>query len=637
MTREPAEKLGRSSLWRFMRYVRPHWQMLTLSTVSTLLFVATSALLVWLVGPLIGAIFGQTGTPTSTAIEQLSGGGADQVFAGAREWFRHLLQGLVVANNPQASLVRLCVAIVIIAVLKNIFMYLQTLAVAIIQQRIVLRLRDEMFSHYHKLSLSYFSRTRTGQIISRVANDVRVLNDVLDVTLGRLFRDPLLVIALVGSLFVLSWRLTLLAMLVLPLSVAAMALVWRYTRRYSRRAQERMADLSSILEESIGGIRVVKAFGMEKYESDRFGRANHGYYRAMMKMARIRVATSPINEVLGILAGVIILWVGGKSVLTGTSLAPGEFLTYVLLVFSLIQPVKGLAGVQAKLAEGEAAAARVFEALDTPIDVQDLPGARAMSGFRQAIRYESVSFHYGGDLVLHDINLEVEHGQSVALVGPSGGGKSTLCDLLARFYDPVKGRITIDGSDIREFTGASLRSHLGVVTQDVVLFHDTVARNIAYGFDQIDPVRLRRAAEAAFALEFIDALPDKFDTVIGTRGTKLSGGQRQRLAIARAIFKDPPILIFDEATSALDTESEFAVQRAIDNLLADRTAMIVAHRLSTVRRADLIVVVDKGRIVERGTHDQLIEKSGLYRRLYELQFAVDIPGAEESHPTPLTL
>ncbi len=627
----------RSPLWRFVAYIRPHRALVVWSVAATVLFVLLSALQIWLIGPLVGALFGQLPDAASPAVETLSGGGIDQMFAGIKDSFHRFLRDLMVTDDTTATLARLCIAILIISLFKAIFAYIQSFAVALAQQRVIRILRDRMFAHYHDLSLAYFTRTRTGQVISRVGNDVRILNDMLDLALGRLFRDPLLVLVLLISLFVLNWRLTLLAMLVLPLAIGAMTLVWRYIRRYSRRAQERMGDISSILEESIGGVRVVKAFGREDHEKARFAEANKGYYKAMVKMARARLASSPINELLGTVAGVIILWFGGLTVLDGSGFTPSEFMTYVLLVFSLIQPVKALAGVHARLAEGEAAAERVFEALDTPVDVKDAPDAQPLRGFHSEIRYDRVSFSYGGELVLRDIDLTIKRGQSVALVGPSGGGKSTLCDLLARFYDPVAGAITIDGHDLRTLTAKSLRDHLGVVTQDVVLFYDTAARNIAYGYDPIDPDRLRRAADAAYALEFIEALPEKWDTLIGPRGVKLSGGQRQRLAIARAIFKDPPILIFDEATSALDTESEFAVQRAIDNLLADRTALIVAHRLSTVRRADLIVVLDKGQIVERGTHEELIVRDGLYRRLHDLQFVADTPVTEDADRTPTLL
>jgi len=621
---------GSRPLLRFLAYARPYRRHLLVSMLMTVFFVVLSAALIWLVGPLVGTLFGtHVLSPSTVSLPVANTGGVAGFLAHAKTTVLGWMHDLIVRPDPLATLARLCVAVLLISLLKNLVLYAQTFIVALVQQRLIRVLRDQLFAHFHDLSLAYFTRTRTGLIISRVAHDVRILNDMLDLGFSHLLRDPLLVLALLGSLFVISWQLTLLALLVLPLSVAAMAIVWRYMRRYSRRSQERMADLNSILEESVGGVRVVKAFGMEEYEVARFGQANRAYYRAMVKMARVRLGSSPVNEFLGTVAGVAILWFGGRAVLSGSGLSPSEFLTYIFLMFSMIQPVKALANVHAKIAEGQAAAERFFDALDTPIEVQDLPGARPLDSFTHGIVYDNVGFHYGrGAWVLRQINLSIPRGQSVALVGPSGGGKSTLCDLLARFYDPVEGAIRLDGADLRAFTVRSLRAHLGVVTQDVVLFNDTVAKNIAYGCPDADPARLRRAAEAAFALEFIDAMPEGFDTVIGPRGAKLSGGQRQRLAIARAIFKDPPILIFDEATSALDTESEFAVQRAIDNLLRDRTALIVAHRLSTVRNADLIAVVDGGRIIERGRHDELLARGGLYRRLYEMQFAEEPVAAD---------
>lgn len=633
-----AQPRSRSPLWRFAAYTRPYRRHLVVSLVTAVIYVVLSAAMIWLIGPLMGTLFGLQSGSTAGLTIPAGAEGLGGMLGHVKSALLGLFDSLIVRADPVATLARMCLALVLVSFLKNLCLYVQTMAVSLVQQHLVRELRDQLFTHYHDLSLAYYTRTRSGLIISRVAHDVRILNEMLDVGLSRLLRDPLLVLVFLGSLFVISWKLTLLALVVLPLSIGAMALVWRYTRRYSRRSQERMADLSSILEESIGGVRVVKAFGMEHYEVDRFKRADWAYYRAMVKMAYVRVASSPANEFLGTLAGVAILWVGGRAALGGVGLQPTEFVTFVFLVFSMIQPIKMLANVHAKIAEGQAAAERVFEALDTPVEVQDLPGARPMTDFHEGISYRRVGFHYGnGEWVLRGVDLTVPKGNSVALVGPSGGGKSTLCDLLARFYDPIEGSIAIDGTDLRQLTTQSLRSHLGIVTQDVVLFHDTVARNIAYGHADYDPQRLRRAAEAAFALDFIKQLPEGFDTVIGPRGIRLSGGQRQRLAIARAIFKDPPILIFDEATSSLDSESEFAVQQAIDNLLRDRTALIVAHRLSTVRSADLIAVIDQGRIVDRGTHEQLMASGGLYRRLYELQFR-DEPGIPQpvyESPRPL--
>jgi len=621
-----------SSMQRFLRRALLHWPPLTVSLIASLLFVATSAALIWLVGPLAGALFGIT---PQTPIAGVEDGGS---LGGIKNALLGVLDHLIVRQDRIETLARLCMAILLIAAIKNLCRYAQSLAVSTVEQRLVRGLREELFAHYQALSLSYYHRTRSGQIISRVANDVRVLSTMLDVAFGNLLRDPLLVLVLFGSLLVISWQLTLVALVVLPLSVTAIGLAGRFIRRYSWRSQEKMADLNTVLEENVTGVRVVKAFHREEYEIDRFRQSNRGFYRAMLKMLRVRHLNSPISEFLGTVGAIAILWLGGRAVLVGEGLSPNDFMTFIFLTFAIIQPIKTLAHVHARISEGRAAADRVFEALDLPIEVRDRPGARAMPGFCDAIRFENVGFHYDtGGWVLREINLQVPRGFAVALVGPSGGGKSTLCDLLARFYDPIEGRITIDGIDLRDLTIGSLRARLGIVTQDVVLFNDTVAHNIAYGDTSPDPNRLRQAAEAAFAAEFIDALPLGFETVIGPRGMKLSGGQRQRIAIARAIYKDPPILIFDEATSALDTASEFAVQRAINNLLRDRTALIVAHRLSTVRDADLIAIVDAGRIIDTGTHETLLERGGLYRRLHDMQFADTPQGADASHEAARTV
>lgn len=610
-----------NSLRRFLRYVRPYRMHMVVSVSATILYVVLSALLIWMIGPLVSTLFIKSPLNTSAAANPIVSTGLAAWFEQAKNSVLELFRALLIRPEPIVTLARMCIAVLLISLAKNILLYLQNIVVAVVQQRLIRTIRLELFTHYHDLSLAYFASTRTGQIISRVTNDVRVLNDMLDLGFTRMVKEPLTIIVLLASLFIISWKLALLTLVVLPLSAVVMVIVGRYVRRYSQRSQERIADLHSIVEESVGGIRVVKAFGMQHFEITRFQESNQSFFRAMLKMSRVRVLNSPVNEFLGTVAGVTILWFGGNAVLAGNGLGPNAFITYIFLVFAMIQPVKSMAEIIAKIQEGRAAADRVFEALDTPVDIADLPGARPMAGFRDQISYENLSFRYEtGPWVLRRVNLTIPRGQSVALVGPSGGGKSTLCDLLARFYDPNEGRVSIDGIDLRELTINSLRANLGVVTQDIVLFNDTVAHNIAYGMPDAPIEKLRRAAQTANALEFIEQLPRGFDTVVGTRGVKLSGGQRQRIAIARAILRDPPILIFDEATSALDTESETAVRLAIANLLQDRTALIVAHRLSTVRNADKIVVIDNGQIVDSGSHDELLDRGGLYRRLYDLQF-----------------
>jgi subfamily B ATP-binding cassette protein MsbA len=610
-------------LRRFLRYIRPYAPHLAASVSATLVYVGLAAILVWMIGPLVNTIFGGNGGSwgtVSSGSESAVGGFLHNI----KETVKGFLDRLVHRDDPSATLVQLCWVIIVLSLAKNIFLYIHNFIVAWVQQKIIYRLRNELFSHYHDLSLSYFSRTNTGKVISRVTNDVSLLTDMLDLGFTRLVKDPLTVLVLFFSLFVISWQLTLLALLVLPSTWVVMFFIGRALRRYSGRSQEKMAEVATILEESVSGVRVVKAFAMKDFEAGRFRRATQAFFREMLKMTRVRILNSPINEFLGTAAGVAILYVGGRQVLSGVSLTADEFMTYFFLMFSMLTPVKALAGMHAKIQEGAAAVERIFRVLDTKPAIVDTPGARPITQFTRRVVFDNVTFAYReGHPVLQGINLALPRGKMIALVGPSGGGKSTLCDILARFYDPQAGRVLVDGVDLREYRIDSWRRLLGIVTQETILFNDTVAHNIAYGLEHCSREKLLAAAEAAYAREFIEQLDEGFDTVIGPRGIQLSGGQRQRLAIARAILKDPEILIFDEATSALDTESEAMVQKAINNLVHNRTTLVVAHRLSTIHRADEIVVIDEGRIVQRGAHEELLGGRGLYKKLHDLQFKMD--------------
>jgi subfamily B ATP-binding cassette protein MsbA len=394
-------------------------------------------------------------------------------------------------------------------------------------------------------------------------------------------------------------------------------------RKRSNQAQERMADVTSRLHETIVGARVVKAFGMEAYETSRFAEANQRFFRAFVHLRRVSAAARPVSEYAIVVVAVAMLWFGGREIFEGRGLAPQQFVLFVTALLSTISPLKSLSEVNSNVQQGVSAAQRVFDLLDTKATVDDRAGAVTLAPLRDAVRYENVDFAYQpGQPVLEGVSFTIGRGEVVALVGSSGAGKSTAMDLLARFHDPVGGRVTLDGVDLRDATLASLRGQMGIVTQETILFHDTVRANIAYGLSDVDEARIEGAARAAFAHDFILDLPRRYDTVIGERGSRLSGGQRQRIAIARAILKDPPILILDEATSALDSESERLVQEALSNLMKGRTALVIAHRLATVRGADRIIVLDGGEVSETGTHDELLRRAGgLYSRLYELQFA----------------
>jgi subfamily B ATP-binding cassette protein MsbA len=421
-----------------------------------------------------------------------------------------------------------------------------------------------------------------------------------------------------GIVFLTSWKLALLTVVLVPCNILLIGVISRKLRKGSRRAQERMADMTAVLQETISGVRVVKAFGMEEFEKKKFHFFNLKYFKEYLKMRRYAELASPTSETLGTLASVVILWYGGRLVIR-ESLAPANLLLFIIAMLWVISPIKGLSKLNSVIQEGLASGDRIFQIIDVKSEAEDA-GHVEIDGFHDEIRYENVTFSYGrGGDVLRDVSFSIKRGAVVAIVGPSGSGKSTIADLLPRFYRPTAGRITIDGTDISEVKLPSLRSLMGIVTQETILFNDTIFNNIAYGMEHCPEAEVVGAARAANAHEFITAMPKGYDTVIGDRGAQLSGGQRQRIAIARALLKNPQILILDEATSSLDIESEALVQEAIDRLVRGRTNLVIAHRLSTIRNADAIIVVEEGKIRQIGTHEELIREDGIYRKLYHMQ------------------
>ena len=530
---------------------------------------------------------------------------------------------MIAGPTPWSTLANLCFAYLLIILLKNIFAYLQGYLMSVAEHGLVKDLRVDLFSHMNRLSLGYFDKNRSGVLLARVTSDVTLVNQSAAAVLVDLIKHPLsIMVFLIMGIIISPW-LTLLSLLVLPISGFVINRLGQSLFRRTGRLQTEMGNLMSILNETLGGIRVVKAFDMEAFETRKFSAAASTYFQRALRLSRVSKMASPVSEVLAGSVGIGILYIGGMQALGGTSsLSADEFVTFLLVLFSMFSPLREVTKAYARLQEGLAAAERVFEIIDTSPEITDLPGARPVDGFHDNITYENISFEYETDLpVLEDINLSFKRGMVVALVGPSGGGKSTMADLLPRFYDPTEGAILVDGTDLREFTIGSLRRLIGVVTQETILFNDSAAKNIAYGQESFDLEEVITAAKAANAHKFITELPEGYDTLLGDRGVRLSGGQRQRLAIARAIMKNPPILIMDEATSSLDTESEMLVQEAIERLMRERTTLVIAHRLSTIQKADLIIVMDAGRIVQQGTHAELMhQEEGLYLRLHTIQF-----------------
>jgi subfamily B ATP-binding cassette protein MsbA len=525
------------------------------------------------------------------------------------------------------------VLIMMVALLiKNVADYVKSLAVVVVEQRVTRDLRNDLYEHTLTLDLGFFHRTRAGQIISRITHDVDELRSLVTTNLAEALSSVIRVTFLMAGLFLVSWKLTLVTLLSLPVMLG----IWdRFRKRLHEgalRILNTFGELSSHIQETVTGIRLVKAAAAVPYEGRRFRKLTQANYKANVRTERWRRMFPPATEMIGAAAVVLILWYGSRLVLVEHSLDGGAFLAFLGFSLSLMQPVKTLGRFPATVQPGLVAGERLFELADTAPKVTQAPGAVEPGGIGAGIRVEDVSFSYApGEPCLQDIDLAILPGEVVALVGPSGSGKTTLASLLPRFYDPTDGRITVDGRDLRELRIGGLRRLMGIVTQETILFHDTVARNIAYGYDEATAAEIEAAARAANAHDFIRELPQGYDTMLGERGTRLSGGQRQRIAIARALVRNPPILILDEATSALDTESELLVQHAIDALLDQRTVLVIAHRLSTVRRADQILVLDGGRIVQRGTHDQLMAEGGLYRRLHDLQFQSDLAPAAVGH------
>jgi subfamily B ATP-binding cassette protein MsbA len=593
------------------------WPYIIISSVSAIVFVLLNSTSMWLVASLINNVLTDFDTIVQSQMEW-----AAKPTLTMNEKLKYWTNLLILRETPAESLKVLCLTLLGVFFTKNIFLYIKNILLRIVELKLVKDIRDRLYQHIQTLSLGYFHKRQTGTITSIVMNDVGQLQSAVGVVFQRLFVEPINIFIFITLLFIISWKLAIIAIVILPLAGITIVTIGKSIRRKSRRTQSKIAEIMQILTETLSSIRIVKAFVNEKEEVKKFTGESQNYFKLLLQRARLDLISAPITESFGVIIGVVLLWYGGMEVLSNEGLSAEDFIRFIVILFSILGPIKQMSNVNLRIQMGAASAERIFELLDTPPEIVEKPDAVDLGNFQKSIEFDSVHFEYndGDDRVLDEVSFTINKGEVVAMVGPSGSGKSTIADLIPRFYDVSKGAIRIDGHDLRDAALASIRGNMGIVTQEVILFNDSIRNNIAYAQPNVSEDAIRKAATAANALEFIEQTPKGFETLIGERGVNLSGGQKQRLAIARALLKNPPILILDEATSALDTESEKMVQNAIEELMKDRTALVIAHRLSTVQNADKIIVIDKGRVVETGTHSELYKNGGLYRRLYDIQF-----------------
>ncbi len=599
---------------RILFYLKDKKQNIGLYVVFNLLSVLFSLVSLALLAPFLQMLFekGQQAALTKPEFKLTAN--------ALQAYIKYGMNDLIQQHSKVYALAAICILMVVSIFFKNVFVYLSYRVLAPMRNYVMTKLRSDLYAKILELPIGFFTEQRKGDIISRMSNDANEIEWSVMSTLEGLIRDPLQILIILAIMVAMSPALSLFLLVLLPLTGFIIGRVSRSLKKQSTSSQEQLGTLMSILDETLGGLRVIKAFNAEKILRNKFFDTNDTLNHIRNKMNFRRDLASPMSEFLGVLVLSCILWFGGLLVLRGEAgLSPENFITYILFFTQIINPAKSLSTSFYNAQRGSAAIERIEEILKAPITVVDKPDAKTIAQFNHSIEFRNVSFNYDEISILKNINLTIEKGKTIALVGSSGAGKSTLADLVPRFHDVSEGELLIDGVNIKEYSLNSVRNLMGIVTQEPILFNDTIANNIALGIDNSSPEAIMHAAKVANAYNFIELKEAGFDTNIGDRGSKLSGGERQRVTIARAVLKNPPILILDEATSALDTESERLVQDAINNMMQNRTSIVIAHRLSTIRHADEIIVLQKGEIAERGNHDELLAKNGIYRRLVDMQ------------------
>ncbi|GAB4312381.1 MAG: ABC transporter ATP-binding protein [Bacteroidales bacterium] len=599
--------------WRVLAYIRPYWGFALLNVIFNLLVIFFSLFSFVMLVPFLNLLFG---------IEKLVEKPPEITFSpdDLLAYINYLISRIIISKGEVQALIFICLFLLGTFFLRNLFRFLAMFFMASVRIGAVRDIRDALYKKLLILPLSFYSKRKKGDIIARLTTDVQEVEISIMTYIEMIFRDPVTILAYFITLFVMSPQLTLFVLVILPVTGYIIGRIGRTLRKESKIGQERYGGLLAVIEETIGGLRIIKAFTAIDFTGKRFQKLNHEYSRTMTWIYRTRDLSSPLSEFLSSVVIIVVLWFGGRLVLSNDAeITAAVFITYIVIFSQIIPPAKTFATGFYSIQKGMASAERIFEVLDADEVIVEKENAIKLKEFEKEIEYRNVTFKYNDEPVLHNIQLVIPKGRLIALVGPSGSGKTTMVDLLPRFYDPTEGSILIDGHPLPDLHIDSLRSLMGIVGQEAILFNDTVFNNIAFGKSGVSEEDVINAAKVANAHEFIMEMEEGYQTNIGDRGTRLSGGQRQRLSIARAVLRNPPILILDEATSALDTESERLVQEALEKVMSNRTTIAIAHRLSTIQHADEIIVLDKGKIVERGTHNDLLEKGGLYKHLYDLQ------------------
>ena len=581
-----------------------------LSVMASIIYVLLNSMSIWLIGTMLANVMGGNSSyivnPTTL-----------------NEHLNFFIQNLIGRGQQIDQLKMLCILLTIIFISKNILFYASNLIMAYVQNNVITDIRVLLFKHISKLSLSFFNNTKTSELSSILIRDISGMRVAFSQSLQKLIVEPISIASFLILLFIIDVRFSILVIIIIPISGFFSYQIGQSIRRKSKRNSIQSAGILNIIKEALSNIKIIKIFNLEDSENEKFKTENKKYFSLIFKKSILSNLLTPINEIIGLSVGILLIWYGGISVLEDQTMQSDDFIKFILLLFAMLQPIRKLSNVNVVFQNGIAAAERVFSILDNENKIVQRKNPIHIGDFNSSIKFKDVDFKYAGNenMILQNINLEIKKGQTIAIVGKSGAGKTTLSDLIPRFYDPYNGNIFIDNYDVKDYSLKSLRSLIGIVTQNIILFNDSIKNNIAYGSKNANDKELINALKSANLYDLVSNLDGGINTIIGENGIKLSGGEKQRLSIARALVKNPQILILDEATASLDSESEKKVHHAIDNVIKDRTVIVIAHRLSTIINADKIIVMDKGRIVEQGNHLELINLDGIYKKLYELQYS----------------